>query len=203
MPDLLLYYAHPGHRHSRVNRRMYESASDVNDITLVDLYAEYPRNNINVEKEQTRLLEHNIIVFQFPLFWYSSPALIKQWQDLVLEYGFAYGPNGTSLVGKSLALAITAGGPEDAYTHTGYQKHELRTFLTPLEQTAKLCGMHFMLPYVLYSTLVVNDDTIEAHVNGYIRYLNELKSNPEPFDSLGKAQSVLDHHSVLSSYGEE
>lgn len=72
MAKLLVYYAHPRHRHSKANRAMLAQAKNVSDITLVDLYSEYPRFEIDPDREQARLLEHDIILFQFPLFWYST-----------------------------------------------------------------------------------------------------------------------------------
>ena len=153
MASVILYYAHPGQRYSRVNRHMFQAASALTDITVVDLYAEYPRFDINIDREQERLRNHDVIVLQFPLFWYSTPSLVKEWIDLVFEHGFAYGAGGTALSGKVLQLAITAAGPEDAYTDIGYQRHGLLTFLTPLQQTARLCHMRFAPPYVLYGAL--------------------------------------------------
>ena len=58
MAQLLVYYAHPGHRFSRVNKAMAAEAAKIDGITFVDLYAEYPRHNINVDKEQGRLVDH-------------------------------------------------------------------------------------------------------------------------------------------------
>jgi hypothetical protein len=72
--------------------RIREEAVDISD-----LYEEYPDFYINVKREQQLLIEHDIIVFQHPFYWYSSPAILKQWEDLVLEFGFAYGPGGTKL----------------------------------------------------------------------------------------------------------
>ena len=60
-------------------------------VRLHDLYEAYPDFLIDVEAEQALLLEHDVIVFQHPVYWYSSPAILKEWQDLVLEHGFAYG----------------------------------------------------------------------------------------------------------------
>ena len=91
MAKLLIYYAHPGNRYSHVNKVMASRARGIAGISFVDLYADYPRHNIDIDVEQKRLLDHDVILFQFPLFWYSTPSLIKEWQDLVLEYGFAYG----------------------------------------------------------------------------------------------------------------
>ena len=178
MAKLLVYYAHPGHEHSHANRAMAAEAKDLEGITFVDLYADYPRFEINIEREQQRLLDHDVILFQFPMFWYSTPSLIKEWQDLVLEYGFAYGAGGDKLAGKHIILAVTAGGPKDAYTQAGYQQHPIRTFLTPLEQTAKLCQMEFVAPYVLYDSLQApNDGRMESHVKGYRILLEAIRDD--------------------------
>ena len=108
MARLIVYYAHPGHKYSKANRAMVAQAREVRGISFVDLYAEYPRFDIDIDREQVRLLEHDVILFQFPMFWYSTPSLIKEWEDLVLEPGFAYGAGGDKLTGKRLMLAVTA-----------------------------------------------------------------------------------------------
>jgi glutathione-regulated potassium-efflux system ancillary protein KefG len=173
MPKLIVYYAHPGHKHSQANKAMVAEAKKVAGVTFVDLYAEYPRFEIDVDREQQRLLDHDVILFQFPMFWYSTPSLIKEWQDLVLEHGFAYGAGGDKLAGKCMILAVTAAGQKEAYTRQGYQKYPIRTFLTPLEQTAKLCHMDFSAPYVLYGSLRAPEEgLVESHATGY-RYLLE------------------------------
>jgi len=172
MAKVLVYYAHPGNQYSHVNKAMCKQVRTLNAITFVDLYAEYPRFDIDVQREQKRLLEHDVIVFQFPMFWYSTPSLIKEWLDLVLEYGFAYGSDGNSLKDKYMMLAVTAAGSEEAYTIDGHQQHTMRTFLTPLEQTANLCQMRFIPPYVLYSSLSDADvGRINKHTQGYKQLL--------------------------------
>lgn len=181
MSRVIVYFTHPGQRHSRANSVMAKAAKTIEGITFVDLYAEYPRHDIDVEQEQRRLLDHDVIVFQFPLYWYSTPSLLKEWQDLVLQHGFAYGHGGDKLTGKSMVLAITTGGSDEAYTATGYQNFPLRSFLYPLEQTARLCGMTFAPPYVLYSALQADEEgAIANHTNGYKKLLNALQD--ETFD---------------------
>lgn len=133
-PRLLLYFAHPSQRQSEINRPMFALAKQRDDLTCVDLYAEYPTFDIDIAREQQRLRDHDIIIFQFPLYWYSAPAILKEWQDLVLEYGFAYGHQGTALHGKSMLCAITAGGKEAAYQTDGYNHYPIRELLRPFEQ---------------------------------------------------------------------
>ncbi len=191
MSSLIVYYAHPGHKHSHVNRYMAREAAAVDGITYVDLYHDYPRYDINVEVEQQRLLDHEVILFQFPMFWYSTPSIVKEWQDLVLEHGFAYGADGDKLAGKRLQLAITAAGPDDAYTEQGYQHFPMRTFLTPLEQTARLCSMGFPAPYVLYAALKVpSAGFVEPHVDGYRRFLEAIRDGRYDFVEAEKLDVV-------------
>lgn len=157
---------------------MAKVASRVDGITFVDLYRDYPRFDIDADIEQQRLLEHDVILFQFPLFWYSSPSIVKEWQDLVLEHGFAYGSGGDRLEGKRLQLAITAAGPEEAYSAGGYQHYPIREFLRPFEQTARLCGMHFPAPYILFASLrAPSDGRIEPHAEGYRRLLVAIRDD--------------------------
>lgn len=175
---------------------MVDVATSLDGITCVDLYAEYPRHNINIDTEQQRLLDHQVILFQFPLFWYSTPSLIKEWQDLVLEHGFAYGSGGDKLKDKIMMLAITAAGPEQAYTPNGYQRHPIRTFLTPLEQTARLCKMYFATPYVLYSSLLAPERSlIEPHARGYQRLLEAIRDDHYDFSERPGLKTV--HYDTL------
>jgi putative NADPH-quinone reductase len=192
MARLIVYCAHPGNRYSHANRALWAAAAEVAGITLVDLYAEYPRFEIDIDREQQRLLEHDVIVFQFPMFWYSTPSLLKEWQDLVLEHGFAYGADGDKLKGKTLMLAITAAGDRTAYSEHGYQQFAIRTYITPLEQTARLCHMQFAAPYVLFGSLQAPEDgRLQPHVAGYRRLLTAIRDDRYDF-GLALQADVID-----------
>jgi putative NADPH-quinone reductase len=173
---ILILFAHPSQHRSEVNLPLARISESVEQVTLVDLYSEYPDYCIDIEREQQRLREHEIIVFMFPLYWYSTPAILKEWQDLVLEYGFAYGHAGTELQGKKLLCAITAGGTEDAYRASGYNHYSIRELLRPIEQTATLCGMTYLPPYALFGArTAVEDGKLEAHVEHWRRILECLR----------------------------
>ena len=140
------------------------------------LYAEYPDYCIDIEREQQRLREHDIIVFMFPLYWYSTPAILKEWQDLVLEYGFAYGRDGNALHGKRLVCALTAGGSEDAYRSSGYNHYTIRELLRPVEQTAILCGMTYLPPYALFgSRTALEEGRVPRHIEKWLQILDCLR----------------------------
>lgn len=173
---VLVLFAHPSLDRSEVNSVLLRASHDVPGVTVVDLYQEYPTLHINIDREQERLREHDVIVFMFPLYWYSTPSILKEWQDLVLEYGFAYGEGGTALEGKQFLCALTAGGPEQAYCCDGYNQYSLRELLRPLEQTATLCGMRFLAPFALYgSRTALEEDRIECHARDWQRILAALR----------------------------
>ncbi len=191
MAKLIVYYAHPGHPYSQSNYPMADVASALDGITFVDLYRDYPRFDINADIEQRRLLDHDVILFQFPMFWYSTPSIVKEWQDLVLEHGFAYGAGGDKLSGKTMMLAITAAGPEDAYSTGGYQHYPMRDFLRPLEQTARLCDMRFAPPYVLYGSLKAPaDGSLDPHVHGYRTVLEAIRDDRYDWDAADDLEVV-------------
>ena len=179
MPNkILILFAHPSQHRSEINLPLIQASSSVEDVTVVDLYAEYPDYCIDIEREQQRLREHDIIVFMFPLYWYSTPAILKEWQDLVLEYGFAYGHEGTELHGKTLLCAITAGGTENAYRAHGYNHYSIRELLRPIEQTATLCGISYLPPYALFgSRTALEDGKLDEHIENWQKILICLREN--------------------------
>lgn len=194
MAKVMVIYVHPGQRFSRSNKAMAAAAKAVDGITFVDLYAEYPRNDIDIQKEQARLLAHDVIVFQFPVYWYSTPSLLKEWQDLVLQYGFAYGHEGKALTGKTLQIAVTAGGPEEAYRTGGYQRHSLRAFMVPLEQTAGLCRMNFAAPFALYGALAAEPEAeIAAHAAAYAELLSAIRDDTYDLSDDGETVVQASH----------
>ena len=104
---ILVLFAHPALEKSRVNRVLVRYVENLDGVTLHDLYEAYPDLAIDVRAEQRLLVGHDVIVWQHPLFWFSTPAICKEWQDLVLEHGWAYGKSGKALHGKSMFSAIS------------------------------------------------------------------------------------------------
>jgi glutathione-regulated potassium-efflux system ancillary protein KefG len=170
---VLVNFAHPVLERSRVNRRLLEAIRDLEGVTVHDLYEAYPTLHIDVAREQELLVAHDVIVFQHPFYWYSTPALLKEWQDLVLEHGWAYGQGGTRLRGKLTFNALTTGGPQTAYARDGYNRYTIRELLAPWDQTAHLCGMRFLAPFVVHAALRVRVDDDVAEARGAYRRLLE------------------------------
>jgi glutathione-regulated potassium-efflux system ancillary protein KefG len=164
---ILVLHAHPRSSASVVQRAMLSAIAGLDGVTMVDLYAAYPNLDIDVAAEQQRLLAHDVIVLQHPFYWYSSPAIIKEWQDLVLENGWAYGPGGTRLAGRYLMSAISTGGSEAAYHREGRNRFEIEDLLSPFNQTAYLCSMAYLAPFVIHSGRRLPAPELSAAVEAY------------------------------------
>ena len=129
MKKVLVLFAHPVFQTSLLNKTLIESLPQSEHITVHDLYECYPNFMIDVEHEQQLLMSHDVVIFQHPLYWYSSPAILKEWMDLVLAHGFAYGTDATALNGKQFISVITSGGDLGNYGLTS--NHELDVLNQP------------------------------------------------------------------------
>jgi glutathione-regulated potassium-efflux system ancillary protein KefG len=182
---ILILFAHPALEKSRINRHLIQAVRGLEGVTIHDLYEVYPNFHIDVKFEQDLLLAHDIIVFQHPFYWYSSPAILKEWQDLVLEYGFAYGHEGIALRGKKFLSAITTGGVEKAYDRDGYNRFTIRELLAPFEQTARLCGMDYLPPFVIHGTHKLQEQhQMTQHAADYRTAILALRDNTINWDHL-------------------
>lgn len=76
---ILVILAHPDLSTSRLNRRLHDAIKDIDHITVNNIYQSYPDWQIDVQREQDLLSQHDRVIFQFPLYWYSTPPLLKKW----------------------------------------------------------------------------------------------------------------------------
>lgn len=178
MPSVLLLFAHPALEKSRVNRQLVADVAEIEGLTFHDLYQEYPRFHVNVQREQSLLLQHEIVVWHHPLYWYSVPPLLKQWIDLTLQHDWAYGSRGVYLKGKKVFTVTTSGAMAGSYSPDGFNRHELRQYLLPLERTAQLCGMDYLPPYLVDGTHRMDAAAINTARAAYQNFLRRLVAGP-------------------------
>jgi len=183
---VLVLFAHPALEKSRVNRVLIRGLDRLEGGTFHDLYEAYPDFDVDVEREQALLTEHDVVVLHHPFYWYSTPALVKQWEDLVLTHGWAYGSAGTALQGKTMMSAITTGGSEAAYQPGGHNRFTVAELLRPIEQTAVLCGMRYLPPFVVHGTHGMSPAEIEARAADYRRVLWALVEGTLHLDAVPK-----------------
>lgn len=158
MKRLTIILAHPKYAESIANKTIVEEVmSKYPDASLRNIYALYPEFNIDVKSEQKNLLDSDVVVFQYPMYWYNMPAIMKQYFDKVFEYGFAYGSNGDKLKDKVFLPCITIGSQEESYGPLGENHFRVSDFLTNLEQTAYFSQMIYKKPIVGYGMTYIPD----------------------------------------------
>lgn len=174
---ILIAFAHPAFERSRVNRSLAGAVRELPGVTFHDLYEAYPDFDINIQHEQELLLQHDVLVLQHPFYWYSTPALVKQWEDLVLEHGWAYGAKGTALVGKIALSVLSTGGREEAYRREGRNRYTMRELLVPIAQSFALCGMEYLPPFVAHGAHGMTEEVLARHTNDYRRVIEALRDD--------------------------
>lgn len=173
----LVIVTHPTIESSTINRRWIESLNQYPDKYVVHpLYGVYPDERINVVEEQQLVEAYDTIVFQFPVYWFSCPPLLKKWMDEVLTHGWAYGSkSGYKLSGKKIALAMSAGIDEYEFSRSEKYKYTLEELTRPLELTFEYVRADYR-PFFAYYGIELNtsDEWIEHSVPLYLDFLDSL-----------------------------
>lgn len=189
---ILILFAHPRFERSRAQKALVNAIPRAGNIVFRDLYELYPDFNIDIRAEQAQLASHDIIVWQHPFYWYSCPPLLKQWIDLVLTFGWAYGPNGKALSGKRIFNAVTTGGGPEAYRREGHNRFTVQEFLAPMAQTAALCNMEYLPPFLLQGTHRLSEGELQALAGQYTNLLNRLSDTAVSIAEMRQYASLND-----------
>lgn len=184
LQKILVLFFHPRYEDSHANRMLADSAASVEGVSFRDLYELYPDFNIDVQAEKQALIEHDIIVWQHPFFWYSCPPLLKQWIDLVLEYGWAYGKGGDKLAGKQVLQVITSAGTFEVYQPEGRNRFTYRTLLSPFDQTVHLCKMQYLPPFIVPGAPRMSPDQLRIYAEQYVQILRGMQRGQWTLEAL-------------------
>ncbi|MGI9527082.1 MAG: NAD(P)H-dependent oxidoreductase [Weeksellaceae bacterium] len=182
MRKILILFAHPSYEDSRANQTLIEQVQNMPGVTVRDLYECYPAFHVDKEAEQKILKAHDVIIFQYPFYWFSCPPLMKQWMDEVLEFGWAYGTGGPALDDKFFMNVITTGAELSSYCAIGTNSFTINEFLTPFVQTARICHMHYLPPFTITGVQNMSDEAIAVKAIKYAKLLETLQEKEDLFD---------------------
>lgn len=175
----LVLTAHPQLDTSRINRAWMTALAAQDGVTTRDLMAiGGDTMRFDVAAEQTLLLAHDRVVFQFPFYWYAAPPVLKAWTDQVFSYGFAHGPGGDKLKGTECVLLVSTGGPADSYHAGGYNNFSMDELLKPYQQTALLSHMTYLRPFVFHGMATATAAAIDASVAPMLTHVLDPDLNP-------------------------
>lgn len=159
-----------------------------NNVTVHHLESIYPDGKIDVANEHALLREHDRIIFQFPFYWYSSPAMLKQWQDDVLSDGFAMGKGGDALQGKEFGLVFVVGIREQEYQAGGREVFSISELMRPFQAMAYKTGMIYMKPMPIFQFNYMTD---KETLNLVVTYLQMLTAEKD-LTLVAKENWILD-----------
>ena len=143
----LIIFAHTFWKDSKVNRALLEELKDNKNVNIHNLSVIYPDGKINSVKSEVALLkEADNIIFQFPLFWFSMPSLLKEWQDFVLS-DILHGNDNKILENKTFKIITTAGGKKSFYDTLDFKMDEI---LSPINISFKHLGLKIKEPFCIY-----------------------------------------------------
>ena len=130
MKNILLISGHTNLAASVANKTIIETVQKLlPEVEVVKLDELYPDFKINVPVEQQRLVKADIIVLEFPIFWYSAPSILERWMEETFQHGFSHGS--------------TTGAPAEMYSHNGPMGYTIDELLPCFKATCKLCQMEF------------------------------------------------------------
>ncbi|PAF49997.1 hypothetical protein BKH41_01495 [Helicobacter sp. 12S02232-10] len=166
----LILLTHPNLKESKINKTLTQSIQNTPNITLHDLYATYSDGKINASKEIELLKTHDKIVFEFPLFWFSSPSLLKEYEDVVFS-GVLYGSEPKMLQGKIFQIITSAGSPEEKYRSDGRNQKNLEEILLPFQMSASYLGMQTNPIFCVYNAMNITDASLAEAKEAYKKLL--------------------------------
>ena len=179
--SILIVYAHPYPDRSRAGRALLAGVSDMEGVSVRSLYDLYPDFSIDVEVERQALAAADVLVWQCPFYWYGMPSLMHLWIEKVLGNGWAYGPGGTAVRGKTALWVTTTGAPIEGYRPGAMHGHPFEAFVPAISQTAEFCGMKWVAPpMVVHGAHRISNDELGAAVGRYRRLLERLSVTDTP-----------------------
>ena len=179
----LLLLAHPDIATSRVNRALLAGLDRLDGLEVADLTQLYPNAQIDLAAERERLLRADKLIFQFPLYWYSTPPILKQWQDAVLTPIFYLEPDTAALMrGLPILAATTTGGPPASY-EPGALTMTINELFAPLRATARKCGFIWHNPFAVHDVRNIDDTELRRASETYRAIVLSLPTRQKLSDS--------------------
>lgn len=144
----------------------------------------------DIAREQEKLKWADAVILQFPLWWFSMPAIMKGWFERVYAYGFAYGVGEHSdthwgdrygegrMTGKRAMVVVTTGGWESHYSPRGING-PIEDVLFPIHHGVLYYpGFDVLPPFVIYRTGKMNDARFDETRAALGRRLDDLWTTP-------------------------
>lgn len=131
----------------------------------------------DIQLEQEKIKWADLLIFQFPLWWFSVPAILKGWMDRVLAAGFAYDKEhqfkSAPLFGRKALVVVTTQAPESSYQKNGVNG-DIHSILYPITHSLHFIGWEVLEPFIAYEITTEDKKYRENHLNLYEQFLGNL-----------------------------
>jgi NAD(P)H dehydrogenase (quinone) len=132
-----------------------------------------------IEAELLKLEACDLLILQFPLWWFGLPAILKGWVDRVMAMGRTYGYGHIyetgKFRGKRAMLSLTTGGPEAAYRKGGFNG-DIDAILRPIQRgILQFLGFDVLAPQIHYGPIRVEEAQRRAWLDAYGRRLRAIE----------------------------
>ena len=150
----------------------------------------------DIQQELDKLLWADLLVLNFPIFWFSAPAMLKGWIDRVLVSGVCYGGkrfyDQGGLAGKRALVTVTIGGREHMFGE-GAIHGPLEDMLRPiLRGTLAYVGFEVLEPFVAWHVPYISDEARKDFLRSYQQRLEQLSDDlPMNFPRLDQFDEAL------------
>lgn len=148
----IVYLAHSDVASSTSHQFLISSGKEIAMCDYVDLTTEFQQNNqsFNIAKERERLLQYDRIIFQFQLYWYQAPAIMKRWLDAVLDQDATSSVFYKQLAGRELGIVLIAGVKAEHYQAGAREQVTVSDLLSPYQALARHFGMKYLAPFAIH-----------------------------------------------------
>lgn len=132
----------------------------------------------DIEAELRKVESCDLMIWQFPLWWFGLPAILKGWVDRVFAMGRTYGgdrlyENGV-FKGKRALLSVTTGGPREAYRPRGFNG-DIEAILRPIHRgMLRFTGWEVMAPQIVYGPVRLSPDERLNQLNAWATRLRDI-----------------------------
>jgi NAD(P)H dehydrogenase (quinone) len=121
--------------------------------------------------EQEKLEWCDTLILQFPLWWFSTPAIMKGWMDRVFTKGFSYDENRwfetSPLFGRKAMLALTTAAPQSSFTDSGING-DIETLLKPIHHSLHFVGFATVKPFIAYEIYNADENKKQSYLSKYV-----------------------------------
>jgi NAD(P)H dehydrogenase (quinone) len=164
------------------SRRNFTTVKDPNYFKpqIEEMYAtEMGGFSEEVESEIGKLEWCDLMIWQFPLWWFGLPAVLKGWVDRVFALGRTYGGGryyeAGVFRGKRALLSLTTGGPEDAYDKGAFNG-DMAGILRPIHRgMLQFVGFDVLAPQIVYAPVRLTDEEREQHLDAFSERLKGIE----------------------------